>query len=111
MLTNAIYFKAGWQSTFPKGGTRKADFQVAKGKKVPVMMMNQTASFPHFRGKGFQALELPYRDGELSMVILLPDAVDGLPVIDAQGRLRTLPSHLGAEGGMDGFFAARFRRL
>jgi 16S rRNA (cytosine967-C5)-methyltransferase len=32
-------------------------------------------------------------------------------VVTAQGYLRTLPSHLGDLGGMDGFFAARLRRL
>jgi 16S rRNA (cytosine967-C5)-methyltransferase len=31
--------------------------------------------------------------------------------ISAEGDLRTLPCHLSDEGGMDGFFAARLRRL
>jgi len=31
--------------------------------------------------------------------------------IDANGDLRTLPCHLGDHGGMDGFYAARLRRL
>ncbi len=31
--------------------------------------------------------------------------------IDANGDLRTLPCHLGGQGGMDGFYAARLRRL
>jgi 16S rRNA (cytosine967-C5)-methyltransferase len=31
--------------------------------------------------------------------------------IDANGDLRTLPCHLGELGGMDGFYAARLRRL
>lgn len=31
--------------------------------------------------------------------------------IDANGDLRTLPSHLADKGGMDGFYAARFRRM
>lgn len=32
-------------------------------------------------------------------------------VVTEQGYLRTLPCHLGDQGGMDGFFAARLRRL
>ena len=32
-------------------------------------------------------------------------------IITAKGFLRTLPSHLAEQGGMDGFFAARLRRL
>ena len=31
--------------------------------------------------------------------------------ISPQGDLKTLPSHLSAQGGMDGFYAARLRRL
>ena len=31
--------------------------------------------------------------------------------IDANGDLRTLPCHLGEAGGMDGFYAARLRRV
>jgi len=31
-------------------------------------------------------------------------------IVTADGFLRTLPCHLGAQGGMDGFFAARLRR-
>jgi 16S rRNA (cytosine967-C5)-methyltransferase len=31
--------------------------------------------------------------------------------VDPQGDLRTLPCHLAEQGGMDGFFAARLRRL
>ena len=30
--------------------------------------------------------------------------------ISAKGDLRTLPCHLGEEGGMDGFYAARLKR-
>jgi len=32
-------------------------------------------------------------------------------IVTADGFLRTLPCHLGDQGGMDGFFAARLRRL
>lgn len=32
-------------------------------------------------------------------------------IITADGYLRTLPSHLAEQGGMDGFFAARLRRI
>ena len=42
---------------------------------------------------------------------LIPDDVFGhAEFIDADGDLRTLPSHLPDRGGMDGFYAARLRR-
>jgi 16S rRNA (cytosine967-C5)-methyltransferase len=33
------------------------------------------------------------------------------PLIGPDGDLRTLPCHLAEQGGMDGFYAARLRRL
>ena len=38
-----------------------------------VPMMRRTAEFGLAKGDGYQAVELPYDGGELSMVILLPD--------------------------------------
>ena len=40
-----------------------------------------------------------------------PSEIGGLDsLIDAEGDLRTLPCHLGEQGGIDGFFASRLRR-
>ncbi len=38
------------------------------------------------------------------------DAFGMTELVSAEGDLRTLPCHLAAEGGMDGFYAARLRR-
>ena len=72
ILTNAIYFKGSWETPFPRSATRDDDF-TAEGRKKPVPTMHMTADFKHFQGDTFQALELPYTDGDLSMVVLLPD--------------------------------------
>ncbi len=39
------------------------------------------------------------------------DEVANLDVVSAEGDLRTYPHHLAEQRGMDGFFAARFKRL
>jgi 16S rRNA (cytosine967-C5)-methyltransferase len=39
-----------------------------------------------------------------------PDEIFGMGELICDGALRTLPCHLAAQGGMDGFYAARFRR-
>lgn len=47
-----------------------------------------------------------------AVVPVNPDELGVEPAsITAEGFLRVLPSHFGAFGGMDGFFAARLRRL
>ena len=41
-----------------------------------------------------------------------PDEVGGLEMLlTPAGEVRILPFHLAAHGGMDGFYAARLRRL
>ena len=39
------------------------------------------------------------------------DEIFGMAELTRDGDLRTLPFHLAGQGGMDGFYAARFRRL
>ena len=78
VLTNAIYFKGEWASVFDGKDTHNLGFQLRKGDWVEVPTMKQTAEFGYLRGEGFQALEMPYKGGDLSMVALLPEAADGL---------------------------------
>jgi 16S rRNA (cytosine967-C5)-methyltransferase len=48
---------------------------------------------------------------DFSREVIRPDEVGGLgALVTARGDLRTLPSHLADQGGMDGFFSARLRR-
>ena len=74
VLTNAIYFNAGWDEEFPPEATRDGAFERLDGSTVSVPMMSQTYDFPFYLGDGFRAVELPYDGGELSMVLLRPDA-------------------------------------
>ncbi len=74
VLTNAIYFDADWQHPFKKRNTSNGPFYLLDGGQVRVPMMRQTESFGYAEGPGYQAVELPYDGGELSMVILLPES-------------------------------------
>jgi len=78
VLTNAIYFKGNWARQFDKDKTKNKPFTLLSGKKVSVPMMNQTAVFKYMETEDFQALELPYVDNDLSMLIFLPKQTDGL---------------------------------
>jgi len=74
VLTNAIYFNAAWRYPFNEDMTGDGPFYLLDGGKVTVPMMRQTESFGYAEGEGYQAVELPYDGGELSMVILLPQS-------------------------------------
>jgi serpin B len=73
VLTNAIFFNAAWLNPFTERRTKNGAFHLLDGGDVTVPMMRQTAGFGLAKGDGYQAVELTYDGGELSMVILLPD--------------------------------------
>jgi serpin B len=75
VLTNAIYFNAAWEYSFEEK-TTDGQFYLLDGGQVSVPMMRETESFGYTEGTGYQAIELPYDGGELSMVILLPASGD-----------------------------------
>ena len=74
VLTNAIYFNAAWAYPFEKDMTADGPFYLLDGGQVSVPMMKQTESFGYTEGEGYQAIELLYDGGELSMVVFLPEA-------------------------------------
>lgn len=74
VLTNAIWFKSDWAQQFTKESTRNQDFTNRKGSVSSLPFMNQTATFPYLQGKGYQAVELPYIDNKLAMLVVMPDA-------------------------------------
>lgn len=83
VLTNAIYFKSNWAFQFKKDMTQPAPFMVNKLTKIQVPMMHQHTKFKYYRGKNFQVVDLPYVKQELSMLIFLPDQVDGLKEVES----------------------------
>lgn len=84
VLTNAIYFKADWAEQFVKERTKDGDFHTSNGNTVKVPMMRDVKHGQVLRTDTFQAATLPYRGGELSMTIFLPNARDGLAAMEKQ---------------------------
>jgi serpin B len=96
ILTNAIYFKALWASPFAAQHTRPDDFQATAGEKVRVDMMHLSERFRYAEDASAQVLELPYRGGNLSMVVVLPKTPDGLGRLESSLSLATLDGWLSA---------------
>ncbi len=74
VLTNAIWFKADWASPFRAESTSNRPFFNSNGSSSTVPLMHQTMVFPYAQSNGCQAVDLPYVDGNLSMLVLMPDA-------------------------------------
>ena len=72
-LINAIYFHGKWQKPFDKSLTQEKPFHLANGEQKRGPMMAQTGKFPYLKGENFQMVSLPYGEGRMSMVIVLPD--------------------------------------
>lgn len=60
-LANAVYFKAAWQTEFPKERTAKDTFTDINGKKSEIEFMNNTAKFGYYSENGVEAAVLPYK--------------------------------------------------
>jgi len=83
VLTNAVYFKGGWSAPFDDKSTQEGDFHVAASQSIKVPLMRQRGKFAYAEADGVQVLELPYGDRSLSMVVVLPEATDGLADVEA----------------------------
>lgn len=96
VLTNAIYFLGAWSSPFTKSQTTEEGvFHAAGGRDVKAPLMSRSGRYVHLDGGTFQLLEMPYAGGNVSMVVLLPKAVDGLPALEAQLDRANLSAWIG----------------
>jgi serpin B len=83
VLVNAIYFLGDWNSPFEPWATRPAPFFLTATQKKNVPTMNQENQFLVGRQDGVTAVSIPYKGGEMSMLLLVPDRVDGLAAVES----------------------------
>ena len=85
VLANAIYFKGLWAQPFAPTNTSRQLFHISGSNQVDVALMHQPSVSANYLDAGqFQAVELPYGSNQVSMLILLPHQVDGLPELEQQ---------------------------
>ena len=76
--------RANGRTSSPRPGTREEDWYGPSGT-IQVPTMHRDRWIPSYCEENtFQALELPYRGGELSMLIVLPRKKDGLAALEQQ---------------------------
>lgn len=84
VLLNAIYFKGAWESQFKEEHTRSAPFTLSSTKQVTVPLMYQKCDLKILKKQGFQVAAIPYKGSRMSMIVLLPQEVDGLTKLEEQ---------------------------
>jgi serine protease inhibitor len=82
-LVNAIYFKGGWANPFPTNATTNQPFYTSPGRTVLAPMMHQLEGVPYYQDPLLQAVELPYSNSNLVVVVLLPKATGSVTQLDA----------------------------
>ena len=74
-LINAIYFKGAWKYRFEEKNTHDSPFFTEDDEyKTDVKMMKIKGDFNTLSNDLFQAVELPYGQGNYSMIVLMPHA-------------------------------------
>ncbi|MDH5233743.1 MAG: hypothetical protein OEW77_02215, partial [Gemmatimonadota bacterium] len=68
VLANAVHFKGRWDLPFKRSATRREPFHVCGGGEVRAHLMHRKEECPYRRGRGFQAVDLRYVGGDLSML-------------------------------------------
>lgn len=82
VLVNAVYFLGDWAEPFSHERTRPQPFLTAKATSKDVPTMNRTGEFAYAKRDGLAALEIPYKGGSMSMLFVVPNAVDGLAALE-----------------------------
>ena len=78
ILTNAVWFKADWESPFKAEATADAPFYTRAGERTAKMMHQTLERARHYRGDDFAALDLDYAGNAYALTVILPDTRDGI---------------------------------
>jgi serine protease inhibitor len=73
-LINAVYFKGQWKYKFDAANTNLKPFYLADHTQTETQSMQQHSTLPYMQRPGFNAVEMPYNQGNFTMTVLLPDA-------------------------------------
>ncbi len=80
LLVNALYLKNSWLSEFDPLSTHTMDFHHAGGPDSQVEYLRKfDTQLSYLNGKGAQGVVLPYDDGRLAFVAILPDLYPDSP--------------------------------
>ena len=73
LLINAVYFNGKWRNRFDKADTEEEPFYITPGVSKKVPMMHQTEDLKAFKHNNLTIAEIPYGQGNYTMVVVLPE--------------------------------------
>lgn len=78
LLINAVYMDAKWSDPFDPQATREGDFVTSSGEKKKMELMRKTEYTRTIDADGLEGVVLPYDDGRLEFVAILPTDGQGI---------------------------------
>lgn len=82
VLTNAIYFKGKWANAFDADATTEQPFWVSLEQEISVPMMRLQAPMKFAQIENMQIVELPYAGEEVSLLLAISTAKDGIGFLE-----------------------------
>ena len=96
VLCNAIYFKGKWLEPFDEKATRPQKFNLSNDRQIDTPTMHKKITLASLDTGDAVVFSLPYVGEELSLVVLLPKSIDGLPQLEKRLNLATWLAQLDA---------------
>lgn len=72
VLVNSIYFKAPWLHQFDEKLNKTDHFYTGLNNSVLTTFMSNENNYKYYSDNDFSAIEVPYRNGKISMLLILP---------------------------------------
>lgn len=82
VLFNAVYFNAEWEVSFPKEATFDEEFHGTDGTQTVPFMHLTDRYFQYYEYKGILTLRMRYKDSDMAMDILIPEASEDKTVTE-----------------------------
>ena len=83
VVVNAIYFLGDWKDPFDLKATRPATFHLTASETKDVPTMHRTGELRIAQQDGVTAVEIPYKGLGMSMMILVPEEIEGLAAVES----------------------------
>ncbi|GIO95230.1 serine protease inhibitor [Paenibacillus lautus] len=84
VLINAVYFNGGWMDEFDPANTVDEEFTLSDGTTQKIPMMKRKGRYSYKEGESWQAIRIPYGDGRMHMLVILPKESSSMDELQQQ---------------------------
>ena len=108
IITDAVYYLGRWREPFLPEATSVRPFWLNSSQTTLVKLMRRRGTFAYFEDQDLQAVRLPYLNGRLNFLLLLPREKEGLGILESRLPEVLQKVHLGLAPKDVSLFLPRF---